>query len=100
MKKTGELEKILVLVAVLKMFPNFCLRLKMSSLHMPTMYNFELAKSIYSSQHFLDRCLQVDVDKRASADELLNHPFMKNCMELGSLTPLIRAAQKILRKAL
>ncbi|PNF29774.1 Serine/threonine-protein kinase PAK 2 [Cryptotermes secundus] len=51
-------------------------------------------------QHFLDRCLQVDVDKRASADELLNHPFLKNCMELGSLTPLIRAAQKILRKAL
>ncbi|XP_069694689.1 serine/threonine-protein kinase PAK 3 [Periplaneta americana] len=51
-------------------------------------------------QDFLDRCLQVDVDKRASADELLSHPFLENCMELGSLTPLIRAAQKILRKAL
>lgn len=51
-------------------------------------------------QNFLDRCLQVDVEKRASADELLNHPFLKHCMELGSLTPLIRAAQKILRKAL
>ncbi|GFG37574.1 hypothetical protein Cfor_12416 [Coptotermes formosanus] len=51
-------------------------------------------------QNFLDRCLQVDVEKRASADELLNHPFLKNCMELGSLTPLIRAAQKILQKAL
>jgi len=51
-------------------------------------------------QNFLDCCLQVDVEKRASADELLDHPFLKNCMELKSLTPLIRAAQKILRKAL
>jgi len=42
----------------------------------------------------------VDVEKRASADELLDHPFLQNCMELRSLTPLIRAAQKILRKAL
>jgi len=51
-------------------------------------------------QSFLDSCLQVDVEKRASADELLVHPFLQNCMELRSLTPLIRAAQKILRKAL
>jgi p21-activated kinase 1 len=50
-------------------------------------------------QHFLNCCLQVDVEKRASADELLVHPFLQNCMELRSLTPLIRAAQKILRKA-
>jgi len=51
-------------------------------------------------QDFLDCCLQVDVEKRASADELLDHPFLQNCMELKSLTPLIRAAQKILRKAM
>ncbi|PSN55862.1 Serine/threonine-protein kinase PAK 2 [Blattella germanica] len=51
-------------------------------------------------QNFLDRCLQVDVEKRASADELLGHPFLKNCMDLGTLTPLIRAAQKILHKGL
>lgn len=51
-------------------------------------------------QNFLNCCLQVDVEKRASADELLDHPFLQNCMELRSLTPLIRAAQKILRKAL
>ncbi|KAJ9581015.1 hypothetical protein L9F63_023802, partial [Diploptera punctata] len=49
-------------------------------------------------QNFLDRCLQVDVDRRASADELLRHPFLQNCMDLGTLTPLIRAAQKILHK--
>ncbi|KAK7862698.1 hypothetical protein R5R35_000936 [Gryllus longicercus] len=49
-------------------------------------------------KHFLNCCLQVDVDKRASAEELLQHPFLENCMELHTLTPLIRAAQKILRK--
>ncbi|XP_047102980.1 serine/threonine-protein kinase Pak [Schistocerca piceifrons] len=47
---------------------------------------------------FLDCCLQVDVDKRATADELLRHPFLRNCMELTTLTPLIKAAQKILGK--
>ncbi|XP_026474078.1 serine/threonine-protein kinase PAK 1 [Ctenocephalides felis] len=51
-------------------------------------------------QDFLDRCLQVDVDKRASAHELLQHKFLKNCMELRSLTPLIRAAQQNLNKKL
>lgn len=47
---------------------------------------------------FLDRCLEVDVDKRASAEELLRHSFLENCMELNTLTPLIQAAQRILRK--
>ncbi|KAK6618500.1 hypothetical protein RUM43_013693 [Polyplax serrata] len=49
-------------------------------------------------QSFLDQCLQVDVDKRATADHLLQHPFLENPMELRTLTPLIRAAQKLLRK--
>ncbi|XP_066591935.1 serine/threonine-protein kinase PAK 3 [Prorops nasuta] len=49
-------------------------------------------------QNFLERCLTVEVDERATADELLNHPFLENCAELRTLTPLIRAAQKILRK--
>lgn len=51
-------------------------------------------------QNFLDQCLQVDVDKRATADQLLRHPFLEKSMELTTLTPLIRAAQKILHKAL
>ncbi|CAD6233152.1 GSCOCG00012251001-RA-CDS [Cotesia congregata] len=50
-------------------------------------------------QNFLEKCLTVEVDERATADELLAHPFLENCAELSSLTPLIRAAQKILRKA-
>ncbi|XP_057340491.1 serine/threonine-protein kinase PAK 2 [Microplitis mediator] len=50
-------------------------------------------------QNFLEKCLTVEVDERATADELLAHPFLENCAELSSLTPLIRAAQRILRKA-
>lgn len=47
---------------------------------------------------FIDLCLQVDVDRRATAQELLNHEFLENRMELKTLTPLIRAAKKMLHK--
>ncbi|KAJ8675867.1 hypothetical protein QAD02_011653 [Eretmocerus hayati] len=49
-------------------------------------------------QNFLERCLAVEVEDRASADELLTHPFLDHCAELTTLSPLIRAAQRILRK--
>lgn len=49
-------------------------------------------------QDFLDCCLQVEVDKRASAEELLLHPFLTDCMELRTLTPLIKAARRILKR--
>jgi len=43
---------------------------------------------------FLDRCLEVDVDKRASANELLDHPFLKKEIDLVSLKQNIIAARK------
>ncbi|XP_065163574.1 serine/threonine-protein kinase PAK 1 isoform X2 [Atheta coriaria] len=44
-------------------------------------------------QDFLDQCLAVEVEKRASARELLKHPFLKISKPLASLTPLILAAK-------
>ena len=43
---------------------------------------------------FLDRCLEVEVEKRASANELLDHPFLKKELDLASLKQNIVAAKK------
>ncbi|XP_042898261.2 serine/threonine-protein kinase PAK 2 [Parasteatoda tepidariorum] len=48
-------------------------------------------------QDFLDKCLEVDVDKRFSASSLLKHPFLKLAQPLGSLHPLIVAAKEALK---
>ncbi|XP_038209248.1 serine/threonine-protein kinase PAK 3 isoform X2 [Zerene cesonia] len=45
-------------------------------------------------QDFLDQCLEVDVDRRATALDLLKHPFLKMARPLASLTPLIMAAKE------
>ncbi|ESO86383.1 hypothetical protein LOTGIDRAFT_179393 [Lottia gigantea] len=45
-------------------------------------------------QDFLDKCLDVDVEKRASASELLKHPFLRLAKPLASLVPLILAAKE------
>lgn len=42
----------------------------------------------------LDRCLEVDVDRRYSASELLKHPFLKLARPLTSLHALIVAAKE------
>ena len=44
-------------------------------------------------QSFLDDCLEMDVEKRPSARELLRHPFLKSSAPLSTLTPLIKAAK-------
>lgn len=45
-------------------------------------------------QDFLDKCLDVDVEKRSSASELLKHPFLRLAKPLASLVPLIMAAKE------
>jgi p21-activated kinase 1 len=48
-------------------------------------------------QDFIDRCLEVDVEKRATASELLSHPFLRIARPLSSLTSLIHAARSAKR---
>lgn len=43
---------------------------------------------------FLDRCLEVDVEKRATAAELLDHPFLKRAENLESLKQNVLAARE------
>ncbi|KAG5676548.1 hypothetical protein PVAND_006373 [Polypedilum vanderplanki] len=47
---------------------------------------------------FLNCCLEVEVDQRSSAQELLDHLFLKDCAELKTLIPLILATKRILNK--
>ncbi|KEY69134.1 hypothetical protein S7711_04917 [Stachybotrys chartarum IBT 7711] len=42
---------------------------------------------------FLYFALKVDPEKRASAHDLLRHEFMQKCVDLGQLSPLVRAAR-------
>ncbi|XP_067016712.1 serine/threonine-protein kinase PAK 3-like isoform X3 [Acropora muricata] len=43
---------------------------------------------------FLSQSLEMDVDKRSGARELLQHPFLKQAKPLASLVPLILAAKE------
>eukprot|EP00096_Caligus_rogercresseyi_P007068 TRINITY_DN243_c0_g2_i5.p1 TRINITY_DN243_c0_g2~~TRINITY_DN243_c0_g2_i5.p1 ORF type:complete len:527 (-),score=224.92 TRINITY_DN243_c0_g2_i5:489-2069(-) len=45
-------------------------------------------------QDFLDKCLETNVEKRPSANDLLRHPFLKLSRPLISLNPLIIAAKE------
>ena len=47
---------------------------------------------------FLNLSLEVDVDKRAPAADLLAHPFLKKARPLITLKPLIIAARETLGK--
>lgn len=58
----------------------------------PELQNPEKLSSIF--RDFLNRCLEMDVEKRGSAKELLQHQFLKIAKPLSSLTPLIIAAKE------
>ncbi|TPP60981.1 Serine/threonine-protein kinase PAK [Fasciola gigantica] len=47
-----------------------------------------------SMQHFLDRCLIVNPDARASAKDLLQDPFLRKAGSLSNLCALIDAAKR------
>jgi len=49
-------------------------------------------------QDFLDKCLEVDVDERWSAEQLLTHDFLKMAAENRKIVPLINAAKAQLDK--
>lgn len=44
---------------------------------------------------FLCNCLEMSVEKRGSATELLKHPFLQKCAPLSSLVPMIKAAKQV-----
>ncbi|XP_069166136.1 serine/threonine-protein kinase PAK 3 isoform X1 [Procambarus clarkii] len=54
----------------------------------------EREKLSHVFQDFLDQCLDVDVDRRSTAHQLLKHPFLKLARPLSSLHPLIVAAKE------
>uniref|UniRef100_A0A8C9ZFY2 non-specific serine/threonine protein kinase n=1 Tax=Sander lucioperca TaxID=283035 RepID=A0A8C9ZFY2_SANLU len=58
----------------------------------PELQNPEKLSTIF--RDFLNRCLEMDVEKRGSAKELLQHQFLKVAKPLSSLTPLIVAAKE------
>uniref|UniRef100_A0A672S2Q0 non-specific serine/threonine protein kinase n=1 Tax=Sinocyclocheilus grahami TaxID=75366 RepID=A0A672S2Q0_SINGR len=58
----------------------------------PEVQNPEKLSSVF--RDFLNCCLEMDVEKRGSAKELLQHQFLKVAKPLSSLTPLIIAAKE------
>ncbi len=50
-------------------------------------------------QDFLDACLEVDVDTRQTASDLLRHRFLLKAKPLTSLTPLIVAAKEATKRS-
>ncbi|CDH55976.1 pkinase-domain-containing protein [Lichtheimia corymbifera JMRC:FSU:9682] len=58
----------------------------------PKLQNPEALSDVF--QDFLNQSLQVDAEKRPSAQEMLKHPFLEKADPLSSLTPLIAAARQ------
>ncbi|KAF7244961.1 Serine/threonine-protein kinase PAK 3 [Varanus komodoensis] len=63
----------------------------------PELQNPERLSAVF--RDFLNRCLEMDVDRRGSAKELLQHQFLKLAKPLSSLTPLIIAAKEAIKNS-
>ncbi|XP_043096202.1 serine/threonine-protein kinase PAK 3 isoform X4 [Puntigrus tetrazona] len=63
----------------------------------PELQNPERLSSVF--RDFLNSCLEMDVDRRGSATELLQHSFLKLAKPLSSLTPLIVAAKEAIKNS-
>ncbi|XP_069667060.1 serine/threonine-protein kinase PAK 3 isoform X2 [Haliaeetus albicilla] len=63
----------------------------------PELQNPERLSAVF--RDFLNCCLEMDVDRRGSAKELLQHPFLKLAKPLSSLTPLIIAAKEAIKNS-
>ncbi|MGH0162569.1 UNVERIFIED_CONTAM: hypothetical protein FKN15_042952 [Acipenser sinensis] len=63
----------------------------------PELQNPEKLSPIF--RDFLNRSLEMDVEKRGSGKELLQHPFLKLAKPLSSLTPLILAAKEAMKSS-
>uniref|UniRef100_A0A8B9RJ53 non-specific serine/threonine protein kinase n=1 Tax=Astyanax mexicanus TaxID=7994 RepID=A0A8B9RJ53_ASTMX len=63
----------------------------------PELQNPEKLSPIF--RDFLNRCLEMDVEKRGGGKELLQHPFLKLAKPLSSLTPLILAAKDAMKNS-
>uniref|UniRef100_A0A3Q0R311 non-specific serine/threonine protein kinase n=1 Tax=Amphilophus citrinellus TaxID=61819 RepID=A0A3Q0R311_AMPCI len=61
----------------------------------PELQNPEKLSPVFKS--FLNLCLEMDVEKRGSGRQLLQHPFLKLAKPLSSLTPLILAAKEAIK---
>jgi len=59
----------------------------------PTIANPENLSSVF--RDYLNKTLEVNVDKRPDANGLLQHPFFKVSEPLRTLTPLIKAAREL-----
>ncbi|KAI9339663.1 kinase-like domain-containing protein [Obelidium mucronatum] len=58
----------------------------------PTLKHPEAVSTVF--KEFLSRCLEVDVSKRASSDDLLSHPFLQLAASPSSLAQLVRKVPK------
>uniref|UniRef100_A0A667ZEZ7 non-specific serine/threonine protein kinase n=1 Tax=Myripristis murdjan TaxID=586833 RepID=A0A667ZEZ7_9TELE len=61
----------------------------------PELQNPEKLSPVF--RDFLNRCLEMDVEKRGTGKDLLQHPFLKLAKPLSSLTPLILAAKEAMK---